>query len=188
VTAPSPAIPSFTYNKLVTAEHLNALGDNVRDLFDLTMSGFRTTKVMASARVDTARSIANNTEVLVQWDVEILDTDGMFTPGGTVITCQTPGLYRVAFHAMVAPVSTSSANAMTFVKVTRNSTTPSTGAIASNAGALGSNTGSAASCNQLVRLAAGDVLRCYVRQTSGNSTSFLLTHGGTRVSAVWVAP
>lgn len=187
MTAPTPEIPTFLDGIPATQQDLQDLAGNLQDLYALTLGGFRTRPPQCQARMTSAQTVASGTDVLLSFGAQDYDTDGMFAPTSSIITIVTGGLYRVGFHAHLAPV-TASAGAVQLCRMTRNSTSPSTGTIAGGSSILESNYGSCASCSIQIRLTAGDVLRCYVRQSSGNSTSILLTHGGARAYAHWIAP
>jgi hypothetical protein len=188
VTAPTPAIPGFTAGQLVAAAPLNDLAANLSDLYTAAQGGFRTRKPICATRItSTTRPVANNTDVLVTWDVEDVDTDTMFTPGGTTITCHTAGIYRVGFSATLTPSGTLSGTPVLIGRVLVNTTTQ-TAAAAANYTPMSSGNGSSVAVAATVALAVNDVVRFYVRQNSGTAENFDVGYGGCRGFAQWLSP
>lgn len=184
MTAP---IPTFRDGVPVTPADLNNLVTNTQVLYGLALAGIRTRPPMVQALKTTTQTVANETFVLLSWQAAEYDTDGMFTAGATVLTCKTAGVYRVGFHAHLAPQAVSGPAIFT-CRMTRNSAVATSGVITATTAPLANQFGAAGSCSDHLRLEVNDVLRCFVRQDAGSSTSTLLTFGGTRAWAHWIAP
>lgn len=80
-------IGTFVAGNVLTAAEMNEIGEN--------SNNFRVPP-MCRVRRAAAQSIANNTQRLINWDTEDIDTDDdMFSASDTVITIKTAGVYLV---------------------------------------------------------------------------------------------
>ena len=79
-------ISTFTAGQVLTAAQMNDLGEN--------SNNYRVPPICRVRRAS-AQSIANNTQRLMNWDTQDIDTDEMFAASDTVITIKTAGVYLV---------------------------------------------------------------------------------------------
>lgn len=180
MTAPTPAISSFTDGVVTNAAALNSLGSNLTNLYAYTQGGFRTQKPQVSARVASATfSIPNNSNTLVNFDTSDINTDNIYsgtTP--TTLTIHTAGNYFL--HAQ----SATTAGFSTFaVYLCVNGTNPSSNGIGTYS--------AQANCGQasaFVTLAAGATVSMIVYQNTGAAVNLATTYGATRLSAFFVSP
>lgn len=176
---PSPALPTFTSDVMVTAVGLNAVGSNLTNLYSYTMGGFRTLKPICAVRATTQTIPAGSGQQLI-WDTKDFDYDGMWNSGSTgLLTVQTAGVYRLHLNAgHNGPTGFTVAG---YILI--NGTTISTNAVGStNVG------GSMVPASALMGLAAGATIYGFIVQNTSGSVSPATTSGGCRLTAEWVSP
>lgn len=179
MTAPTPALSTFTDGVVARAVDLNSLGLNITNLYNFTMGGFRTFKPQCAVRMTTGQSISSGTDTVMSWSIADVNTDNMWVPGGpdhmTVQTAGTYFLYAQAVHQ---------AGFSTFaVRLLVNGTSSTTNAVGSfSASANGGNV------SALVPLAAGATIYGSVLQTTGASVTLATTLGSARMFAFFVSP
>jgi hypothetical protein len=187
---PTPVIPSFTDGMIVHATDLNALAQNLTNLYLYNNAGFTTQKPCAIVRATTGQVIPNNADTVLNFQSAVINTDNMWTasaPG--VLTVQHPGIYllngQVFYQAIGAP--TLNTNAGGYICV--NGTTSSTNAV----GAGGANAGQGAAgptanMSALVNLAAGATIFLEATHTYGASTTLRTNFGGSFLAAIFITP
>jgi hypothetical protein len=187
VPASLPPIPQVTDGIVVTAADLNGIRDAYKNLYSITMGGFRDHRSGVRVTIASGQTVTSGGNVLLSFGSEQFDTDNMWGSGNpTQIVCALDGLYQVG--ASVALTSSgATAGAQATLRITKNSTA-TTGAIARGTGAYGSGSGSGATATALVPLVAGDILRCYISQNSGSTCGTDTAFGGGRAYAYWVGP
>lgn len=188
MTAPTPALPTFSEGVAVTHGDLNALSTLAGYLYGRVLSSFRTNRPMVRVRQASAspQSIPANADTLMQWQIEDYDTAGMFAPTSGIITVTVAGVYRVGAHVQLNNVA--GTDRLMWVRITRNSTTAGSGILTAGTAPGRPGTLTAAACSDLVPLGVGDTLRCFVRQTGTGAASVFTSFGGAKFYAQWVAP
>lgn len=180
MTAPTPAIPSFTDGVVVNAANLNAISSNLSNLYTYTQGGFRTSKPQCAVRLtNTTFSVPNATDTQIQWNTADINTDNMWIgtlPGQmTVNTAGTYFLYCQAVHQ--AGFSTYA------VRLLVNGTSPSTNGVGTFSG-----TANGASISAMVPLAAGATIYGFVYQSTGAAVNLTTAFGSARMAAFFVSP
>jgi hypothetical protein len=180
----------MTYNKFGTV----APGDVLRATSGTAAYNGMITNVnnyrvppIARYRRTAVQGIPDNTDTLVAWTNEIVNTDGMVNTSGA-ITVKTAGAYIITLGLVFAPNTTGIRAGI----VTVNST--STGADSSPLAFSVNNSGAGVSANSasaIVNLAADDVIRAYAFQNSTatlniSGSSSNLNRGATQLSLAWI--
>jgi hypothetical protein len=172
-----PALPGpYAPDDSPLASELNAIVDNVEFAVDPTYA-------QCVLRLNAYKAIATGTYTLVNWDAATVDNEGMWssaTPG--VATIRTAGLYVVGLQGIISG-TVGTGHFWGFV--TKNGTDVSVNSFIF-IGTSGDGRGAAGS--QPERCVAGDVIRAYVRQSSGGTLSLQNDYGGTKLSLMRVAP
>lgn len=182
MTAPTPAIPTFTTGDLLTQTTLNAMTTNIGFLYSFLMGGFRTRKPICAVRVTTVQTIATGTTPgkIIDFDIDDIDTDNMWVATGrNTITINTAGIYRLyGQFGHIGPA----ANELD-VAILVNGTN-------FNTDCVGRFNGSAdvGNCAATVPLAAGAAVHLGVYQNTGSTQTISTGNGGTRLSAEWISP
>lgn len=123
------------------------------------------TPAIVLKEMTTGQSIANATDVLVSWQTEVKNVG--FTTTATTITIVEAGDYLIAAQWQWA----NNATGVRGLKITLNSTVVSTGSILSQTFPSVTANEAAHGLTAIIDLAAGDILRCYVFQSSGVALS-----------------
>lgn len=130
------------------------------------------------------QSIANNTDVAIQWDAEDLDTDTMHdnSTNNTRLTATTAGYYRV--HANYGAAGNATGTRDIFFRVNGSGTTPYKAREIPGTGTADAYVSSGGPLH--VALSASDYVEVMVRQTSGGA---LNTTGANTMHAAleWVS-
>lgn len=180
MTAPTPAISTFTDGVVCHAADLNSLGSNITNLYNFTMAGFRTRKPQVAVHLaNSAFSVPNATETNIIFDAADVNTDNMWlsTSGGQ-FTVNTAGTYLVYLQAL-----TQGTFASYSVTITVNGTSTSTNGVARfTAQADGGNV------SAVLPLAAGATIFGFVLQNTGAAINLATTFGGARMFAYWISP
>jgi len=179
---PTPAIPTFASDVMVTALTLNAVGSNLTNLYNYTMGGFRTLKPLCVLRVAGTVSIPSSTDRVIAWDTADVNYDSMWSSGSpTFMTVNTAGVYRLS----VQPAHANSAGGIWQLAgyVLINGT-----AVATNAVAGFNIDGYMGTCSALVGLSVGNTIYGSIFQATGLSQNLRTTDGGCRMVAEWVSP
>lgn len=187
---PTPTIPSFTDGTVVHDTALNALAQNLTNLYLYNNAGFVTQKPCAIVKQTSGQSIPNNADTVVNFQSAVINTDNMWTasvPGQ--LTVQHAGIYllngQVFYQAIGSP--TLGTNMGGYLCV--NGTTSSTNAV----GAGGTNAGQGAAgptanMAALVNLAAGATIFLEATQTTGASQTLRTNFGGSWLAAIFITP
>jgi hypothetical protein len=187
VTAPTPALPSFVDGTAPSAGDLNALTTNINNLYGYGQGGFRTLRPMVVLRTTRSRTLPNNADTVMQWDVDDVDTDDMWTGiVSEVVSINTAGVYRVGLQ--VAADANPGSKTLLAGRILLNGTSGSADAISSSFAPYEALTSSIVSVSVVAPLAAGDELRFSAIQQSGSTVNLGLGSGGSRAFALWVSP
>lgn len=180
MTAPTPAISTFTDGVVAHAADLNSLGSNITNLYNYTMAGFRTLKPQVSVHLaNSSFNVPNATDTQIIWDTADVNTDNMWisTSGGQ-FTVQTAGTYYL--YLQVKEVVSFSTYAVTLCL---NGTSTSTNAVGQfSAQANGGNV------SAILPLTAGNTIYGFVNQNTGAALSLSTQYGGCRMAAYWISP
>lgn len=180
MTAPTPAISTFTDGVVAHAADLNSIGSNLTNLYNYTMGGFRTYKPQCEVRVtSTTVSIPNAAETLVAFNTADVNTDAMWVgTSASQFSINTAGTYFLYFQAVhQAGFSNFS------VRLLVNGTSASTNAVGSTSGQANGGNVSA-----IVPLTVGATVYGDIYQSTGAAVNLATTYGGCRMAAYWISP
>lgn len=187
MTTPTPAIPTFTDGLPAHANALNALGSNIQNLYNYTVSGFLTGPPICIANQTTGQGIATATASPLSFNTTIVNTGNMWVSSQpTQITIQTAGVYLMTAQAKF-PGSNSTGDRELDLCV--NGTNVGTNCIArSDAQHTTSNYTVSLNCSQFYRLAAGATIFAVAVQNSGSTlTTDVTSLVNSSLSAMWVS-
>lgn len=183
---PTPAIPTFVNGTVYHASDLNALGSNVTNLYNYTMSGFRTYKPITVVRILKAFTVSTATYTTVQFDTPDINTDGMFDSlivgfGNLYLVVRTAGVYRLYLQYNQAPGTPITGNGETHICIN--------GVVVSSNSVAGTEIGGrSTNCQATVGLSAGDHIYAVVWQNTGADQNSSATYGGSYLAAEWLSP
>jgi hypothetical protein len=175
-------IPVFRDGVMATAADLNALVDNVNNLYTVGMggAGFTAKKPHLVLRVTSAvRSITRLVDTAVVWDIADVNTDSMWSSGST-ITVQHSGTYRLDAQVGVNGSFNDGIN----VYITVNGTTASSNGV----GVWRDGKGYRGRCSATVSLVASSTITVVVNHTAGVNRNLSASGGGCRFAASWIGP
>lgn len=175
MTAPYPAVPTFTDGALVQQYQLNGLAQHINDLYIRNLGAFRTTVPVCTLRLTSTQSIAYNTDARVaSWDVADINTDNMWSSANpSYMVVNTAGIYVVFAQIVTQGTATNLG-----VRVVVNGFDYINDAVGSyEAVAL------AGHAQAVVYLPAGSVVSTWVFQTNKNPGVLDTAHGSCRMGA-----
>lgn len=187
-TAPTPAIPSFTDGTIVHQSDLNALANNLTNLYNENQGGFRTQRDCVIATQTTGQNILNITDTLVSFN-SALNTNNMWIGSQpNQITIQTAGIYWI-FSQVRWPVIASPALTTVCASNILANGTSTANTIASNLlPFVNSGAGCSTQAGVIANLAAGAILYLDVWQSSGAAQTLQTNFGGSFMGAIFLTP
>lgn len=178
---PSPAIPVFASDVMVTATQLNAVGSNLTNIYTYAMGGFRTRKPICAVRATATHAVPDSTATILTWDTADLNYDAMWSAGSpTVLTVNTAGVY----HLSVQPAHTGTGPNQLAGYILINGTSQTTNAV----GAFNVGAGVMGTASALVALTVGTTIYGSIYQATGLPLNERTNLGGCRMVAEWVSP
>lgn len=188
MTAPVPALPTFTAGQVPTATDLAGITDNLFNLYNYSMGGFRIDRPLVSLAVGVENfELTNGSDRAIAWDERIVDTDNMWSgtePDRFVIN--TPGLYRFGLSVALAPVTAPLASTLG-LRITFDGNLASFSA-AVVYGTYDSGSGGGAVITTESAVAQGTIVQGWAIQDTGTTVACDPRFGGTRMWAIWEGP
>lgn len=192
MTAPAPPIPSFTDGQVVHQGDLNALSQNLINLYNYNQGGFRTQRPCVIVRQTVGQSIPDNVDTVVNFQTAPVNTNNMWVPSQPDrLTIQTPGIYllngQVYWISIPNPTLATNMGGYLCVNGT-NAGINAVGAGGTNAGQ--SAAGPTANMAALVNLSQGATVYLEATHTTGAGISRTLRtdYGGTFLAAMFITP
>lgn len=182
------ALTTFVDGVVVHQADLNNLSTNIDTLCQITTgktaaSGV-STKPMAMVHISADKTINNNTDTLIVWDVADYNTDNMWVGSqATQFTVQTAGKYRIN----VVTVWASNASGIRSTKIMVNGTS-NANVVTSSIFPPVSGIDTAYTTTCTVALAAGATVYLDVFQSSGSNIAVRTAFGGTWATIEWCSP
>lgn len=189
--APQPAVPAFTTGEAVTQEKLAALVEHALLLYEWSVGGYRSKRPMCVARA-TGGAVNDFVSVPLALQQEIVDTDGMFTPGNSFMWIRTPGVYLLELQAALQPQAAGiPADRYFSTLILINGLDRETDTVACDKARAAASQNATSHCSALVPLDAGTIVYFCVEQNTGTGSTNVnleVNDGGCRASAEWVGP
>lgn len=164
---------------------LNALANNISNLYGYNQGGFRTQRDCVIATQTTGQSIPNITDVIVNFNQATVNTNNMWAGAQPQqITIQTAGIYWIFAQARWPSLGGATLSTACASNVQVNGT------------ALGANllpfvstgSGPVNQAGVIANLAVGAIIRLDVWQSSGAAQTMPIDFGGTYLGAVFLTP
>jgi hypothetical protein len=185
VTAPSPVLPSFTDGTLVHQGDLNALAQNLTNLYNHNQGGFRTQRPCVIAQTTTGQTINTGKDTILTFQQALVNTDNMWIPSVTDrITVRTAGIYWIFSQGRWPTFSSGFVSTSTLVNGTSVTNAVATQLIPCAASGSGPSTQNGV----LINLAAGATVYLNGWQNSGADQTMRTDFGGTFLGAIFLTP
>jgi len=186
MATPSPTIPTFTDGLVVHATDLNALASNLTNLYNYNQASFNSQRPCVIVKQTTGQSIANNTNVLINFQSALVNTDNMWTASvANQITIQHAGIYLIIGQTCYPQAGAPTVTTTNAANILVNSTNPSTNAVSSSGGGGGINASGPCTAT-LQNLAAGATVFLNTAHTYGGTINLLTTFGSSWFSAIYI--
>jgi len=189
VTAPVPALPTFTAGQVPTATNLAGITDNLFNLYNFTMGGFRKDRPVVVVGVSVENfELFNGSDRAIVWDERIVDTDSMWSGiDADKLIINTPGVYRFGLSVTLQPVtaplgSTIGVRIATDGDIANFSAGVSYGTYDSGSG------GGAVITTDSIIIGTSTYVQGWAIQDTGTVVACDPRFGGTRMWAVWEGP
>lgn len=188
MTAP---LPSFTSGQVPTAANLNAIGSNLRTIYDSSQGGFLTDRPMVCVTITRENlEFPTNTERFIEWDIDEIDTDHMWSPlADELLRANTAGVYRVGLSLALQPLTVATNPQVLAARISRQlDGVLSTSAITAGFGSVINGIGGSAYCSTTVTLEEGEGVNAWITHTAGATAALDPLFGSCRFWAIWLGP
>ena len=188
MTAPTPAIPTFTDGTIVHQAALNALGSNLTNLYSFCLGAFVNSPAFCITNQTSAQPIPNTTTTVVNFSSTVINTNNMWVasqPGQ--LTVQTAGTYLLIGKVRYGAAA---GGTFRFAEVLINGTSSPGNVVADAVAPPGSaGSGSAATASIAYRLSVGSTIYLAALHDAGASLNTNVNAViNSSLIAVWLAP
>lgn len=193
MTAPAPAIPSFVDGQVVHQGDLNALAQNLTNLYAYNQGGFRTQRPCVIAKQNNSQPVNNQTDTLLTFNAAPVNTDNMWVVSAPDrLTIQTAGIYFLFSQVRWPSLSGINQGSVFASNLMVNGTNPLTNTIATQTAlailqTTPDNAGPTPQCATVANLSVGAVVYLDVWQNCGNQVT-QANFGSTFLGAVFLTP
>jgi hypothetical protein len=191
MAVPSPTVPSFVDGSIVHQAGLNALGQNITNLWNAINGGFNTQKPSVIAQQTTGQPINGNTDTLINFQAAPINVGAMWVASvPNQITIQEAGEYWV-FAQLRWPIVAGATFPTNFgqANLLANGTSPGSNTIAMDeTGYLTGGSGSANQVGTIINLSAGATLYLDAFGAYSGAVTLPTNFGGTFLGAVYLNP
>lgn len=180
---PSPTIPSFVDGSVVHQADLNALANNLTNLYNYNQGGFRTQRDCVLATQTVGQVITNNAATTVSFNSASPSTNNMWVAGtASQITIQTAGIYWLFCQLRWPSVASQTLGNICVVNLLINGGIVATSVLPP----VSVGAGTTNSCGTIANLAAGASVRIDAYQFTGASQTLATDFGGSFIGAVYL--